>query len=596
MTSNEEIQEIIDKTDMVELVGEYVSLEKSGANYRGLCPFHDEKTPSFMVSPQKHLATCFGCHKSLNPIQFIQEIKNISFPEALAIVAAKAGVKINISQRKSNEPDLSKYYSMISTAESFYYKNLTETTNGEEALKYLHNRGLNNEVIEKFGIGLSSDKNDIVFQIYKKLGYLELDMQHIGMVNISKGGAYHDIFTRRIMFPIYDVHNNLLGFSGRVYKPEDKNQPKYINSPESIIFKKRNVLFNINNAIIEARKKKRFILCEGQMDVIACDRAGFGEAVCSLGTGLTEEQAKLLKKYAPEVIVFYDNDSAGINASITAISILKGHGLKVKLVRLDAAKDADEYVHKFGEEALASYISDNIMTPYEYQFDIATYSRNLKNEDEFNEAKGEIFNFLKLENSNSTIELYLTKFANITNISYTSLVKDFNEFANKRLSYKKASSPTIEKTNYVTEHIDDKYIRASRRLFGYATLSKKDALYINQEIDINGFDDIHKRIWIEIIDNYYIFNETFDQQKFASMIYEQNDLYEVFKKDINILSTDSIEKYDAADMILCIKTFKEHTKLREIEALKIKLKNEMSPEGKKYFGQKILEIQLELKK
>lgn len=600
MTSNEVIQEVIDKTDMVELVGEFVALEKSGANYRGLCPFHDESTPSFMVSPQKHLATCFGCHKSLNPIQFISELKNLSFPEALKYVADKAGVKVDISVKKSNEPDLSKYYSMLETSNTFYYQNLTSTENGEEALRYLENRGLNKDVIEKFSIGLSPDKSDIIYQVYKKLGYIELDMQAVGMVNASQNGNYHDVFTRRIMFPIYDDHNNLVGFSGRVYKNADKDQPKYINSPDSIVYKKRNVLFNINNAINDARKRKRIILCEGQMDVIACDRAGFGEAVCSLGSMLTEEQCQLIKKYAKDVIVMYDNDHAGIDASIRAIPLLRKAGLGVSLVHLKGVKDADEMVLSKGVDALKDFINDNIVTVNEYLFEVSTEGKNFTKESDFIKSKNFIFGFLKDELSDSVVEMYLTKLSELTNVSYESIVNDFNSFAGRRIryKYKSGSKPTrITEVNYFDdEKHDDKYIRCTRRLFGYATLSKKNAMYIDSKIDISGFDDIRRSVWMELVDNYYHYTEEYDPQRFAILISSNQVAYEAFRDDVNILSKDVVDEYNDEDMLLCIDVFNESVKLNMIADLRKKLAAETSPQGKIYYLNKIAELSKHIKK
>lgn len=598
MTSNEVIQEVIDKTDMVELVGEFVSLEKSGANYRGLCPFHEENTPSFMVSPQKHLATCFGCHKSLNPIQFVQELKGLSFPEALKYVADKAGVKVDISVKRSNEPDLSKYYSMLATANSFYYKNLTETEAGEEALKYLHNRGLLDDVIEKFSIGLSPDSTDIIYQIYKKLGYLEIDMEATGL--ISNSGKYHDIFTRRIMFPIYDEHNNLVGFSGRVFRPADSEQPKYINSPETIVFKKRNVLFNINNAILEARRKKRFILCEGQMDVIACDRAGYGEAVCSLGTGLTDEQVKLMKRFAKEVVIMYDNDSAGIAASIKAISIIKSNGLDVSLIRLKGVKDADEMILKKGKSFLSDFIKDNVMTVNEYVFDISTSDKDFKKETVLTKSKDFLFGYLKNEASDSIVEIYLKKFADVTNVSYESIVNDFNQSANRRIRYgytKSKGQTAISETNYSDNYkIESKYNICKRKLIGYATLSKRNAMYIDSKIDYTYFDDLRSTIWLDLIDDYYQKNEEYDQNRFAIVLSKNQAALDLFIDDINKLSASVDNIYNDDDMISCIETFVELSVKAQIADLTEKLKNETSQDGKLYMFKKILELQKRISK
>lgn len=595
MTSNEVIQEVIDKTDMVELVGEFVSLEKSGANYRGLCPFHNENTPSFMVSPEKHLATCFGCHKSLNPIQFVQEVKNISFSEALKYVADKAGVKVNIVSKKTNEPDYSKYYSMMSTASSFYYKNLTETENGKEALEYLEKRGLSKDVIEKFSIGLASDKNDIIYQIYKKLGFLELDMEKTGLVKSSEKGGYHDLFTRRIMFPIFDEHSNLVGFSGRVYRAIDKDQPKYINSPESLIFKKRNNLFNINNAIPEARKMHRFLLCEGQMDVIACARSGLGEAVCSLGTGLTLEQSKLLKKYANDVILMYDNDSAGIAASLTAISLLKSVGLNVSVVLLSGAKDADEYALKYGTSKLKEYVDANIIAPTEFQFLAAVRNKDLLKDAEFESAKNSIFNFLKEEKSQALIEKYIKKLADLSSISFESLVTDFNIFA-KRIVPSNNRGVVSGGRGVSRTKLESKYQICQKRLVGYMTLSKKYAVYIDNNIEYRAFKKEYKDLLFDLV-NYYTYYNDFDQEKFAQMISSSPERLELYKNIVNSLSKEKVFiDYNDLDLKLCISTIYDYFLEQKKSLLNEELKQATVPEEKKNIANKIFKINQELKK
>ena len=297
MAYDETFQQIVDNSNMVELVSEFVSLEKAGANYRGLCPFHHENTPSFYVSPEKKIATCFGCHKTLDPIGFIAEIKKISFRDAALYCAAKAGMKVDIKSSKKEGPDLSKYFEITKIAQEFYTKNLYETKGGLEALEYLNKRGLDKKTCQEFGIGLSSDKNDTIYQVLKSAGYLELDMVDAGLVK-SNDNKYHDLFTRRIMFPILDADSNIIGYSGRIYHTTDikEGQPKYVNSNDNILFKKRLNLYNLSNAIPYGNKMHRFVLCEGQMDAIAASRAGFKEAICTLGTSLTKEQVQLIKR------------------------------------------------------------------------------------------------------------------------------------------------------------------------------------------------------------------------------------------------------------------------------------------------------------
>jgi DNA primase len=268
MIDDAKIKEIIDKTDIVALVSEYISLTKAGSDYKGICPFHQEKTPSFMVSPSKKIAKCMGCGSGGNPISFLMKIKNINFEEACIILAEKANVELNI-KKKNTGPDLSKYYKIMSEAAKFYHYNLISTKSGQEAIKYLEKRGITKEIIEEFNIGLAPDKSDALYLTLRDLKFNEIDMIDCGLVKASdKSDSFYDLFRKRIMFPVCDRNSNIIAFSGRIYNGEE-DTAKYINSPETIIFKKNKSIYHIDLAQPHILKKKRVILHEGQMDVIA---------------------------------------------------------------------------------------------------------------------------------------------------------------------------------------------------------------------------------------------------------------------------------------------------------------------------------------
>ena len=597
MAYDETFQEIVDKTDMVELVSEFVNLEKAGANYRGLCPFHHENTPSFYVSPDKKLATCFGCHKSLDPIGFVAEIKKISFKDAALYCAEKAGLKVNIKSNKPQGPDLSKYYKIMDMSAEFYKKNLLETKSGLEALDYLAKRGLDKEIVEKFGIGLSPDKPDTMYQLLKSAGYLELDMVEAGLVK-SNDTKYHDLFTKRIMFPIKDSDGHTIGYSGRIYHKADidAGQPKYVNSNDNALFKKRFNLYNIDNAIPYANKMHRIILCEGQMDVIAVTRASYGEAVCSLGTSLTKEQAQLIKNYTKEVVLMYDNDKAGIAASVAAIPLLKSVGLDLKLIHLEGAKDADEYALKYGPKALKEFIDSHMISDIEFRYIAATYNKNLANENEFEEAKKDIFSFIRETNSATIQERYLQRLSNASGASLVALQQDFNQYNGVRRIEANSKEPAQKRPRSFAEHVENKYDICIRRLFGYATLKKSYAEKIDANVNLYAFDEPHFNLWGELYGGYYQYVDKFDVEKFLTMISKDDRLTNIFLEDNKLLSKESItDKYNDADLDVCIETVNDYALIKRQEELKRKIANTTNSIENMNDLKELLEITKQLK-
>lgn len=595
MAWEEQIQEVIDKTDMVELVGEFVQLEKYGTNYKGLCPFHSENTPSFVVSPTKKLATCFGCHVSLNPIMFIQKIKNVDFKEALAYTASRVGVKINITSKKTNKPNFDKYYKIMQDASEFYQNNLMLTKSGLEALDYLHKRGLDDETIKKFNIGLAPSNSNAT-EFLKDQGHFELDISDVGLIKANDNSkGFHDIFIRRIMFPIKDEDGHTIAFSGRIYKEIDKDGAKYVNSPETIIYKKHLNLFNLSDAASYIRKEGRVILHEGQMDVIASCRAGFNEAVCSLGTALTKEQCELLKKYTNNVIICYDADKAGINSTIKAYELLKKYNITSKFILLDGAKDPDEFILKYGISKYQDFINNNIISLIEYKFRSLTKDKTFDNVDEIETIKKELFKALALEKSHTLVEIYLNKYSTLTNISYPSLLIDYNNYANLNLA--KENSVNIVKNEVKqTYNILNKYRQAELRLFKYACMSKENALYIDSHIDASGFDKIHQKVWFELIDNYYGNFLEFNIDDFLNMISDSSEVFDTFVKDNQILDGQIQNAFNKNDMNECIDTFNEGFLENEILVVNRKMNMQSNIEEKVKLTQRMLELKRKLEK
>lgn len=340
------ITELTERNDIVEVVSSYVQLSKrSGANLFGLCPFHSEKTPSFSVSPGKQIYHCFGCGKGGGVINFIMEVENLSFPEAVAFLAKRVGMPL---PEESNDRESRKRARMLALnkeAARFFYSQLS-TPAGAAACDYMRQRQLSPATARRFGLGFAPDSWNSLTDAMKEKGFTEFELADAGLVRRGKSGGVYDTFRNRLMFPVIDVRGDVIGFSGRIL---GDGEPKYMNSPETLVFNKSRNLFALNLA--KKSKCGYIILSEGNIDVASLHQAGFDSAVASLGTSLTPEQARLLSRYTDQVIIAYDNDGAGIKAAQRAIGILEKLDLKVKVLRLEGAKDPDEFIKRKGPEA-----------------------------------------------------------------------------------------------------------------------------------------------------------------------------------------------------------------------------------------------------
>ena len=560
--ANDDIKQIIDATDIVQLVSSYnIKLDKQGKNYKGLCPFHHEDTPSFLVSPEKKIAHCFGCGGGGDPVKFIMQIENISFPEAIQKLAEFNGMEYKSNFKKKEDPN-KKYYEIMNVAINFYKANYEKTAFGKEAREYLINRGLTDEVINDFNIGLAPKQTDTLYKVLKESNFLELDMIDSGLIN-SDDKSYHDFFVNRIMFPIYNENGNPIGFSARIFNSTDKNQPKYVNSRESMIYHKGDVLFNIQNAKGEIMKKKRVILHEGQMDVIASYKSDLKEAICTMGTALTITQARLLSKYANNAIICYDGDNAGIKASKKAINIFKQVGFNVRLVLLPNGMDPDEYVLKYGIDKYKEYFESHIIDALEYQYATTLLNKNLNDNIVFKDVCNEIFNLLINEKSESIKETYLKRLAIDTNMTLDSIHMDFD-------SYRNQMSPNIVDDYGFDEPLNDNYdtiitpikeiwnSTAELRLFIYAKNSKGNAVYIDQTLGeaIYGFKPKTQNLWFKLVNEYYANFEKFEEGKFIKMLTNQEDV-NYYTLMMEAVSKNHIEPYNQEDMIKCIDKVKK---------------------------------------
>lgn len=346
--SDELIEEVRSRNDIVDVISGYVRLTKKGSTYFGLCPFHNEKTGSFSVSPNKQMYYCFGCGAGGNVFTFLMQYENFSFPEAMEALAERAGIELpkqEMSAQAKKEADKRQILLEINKAAGKYYYMLLRSEHGKQAYEYFKKRELSDATMQKFGLGYSDKYSDDLYRYLRKLGYDDAILKESGLVSIDEVRGGHDKFWNRAMFPIMDVHNKVIGFGGRVM---GDGEPKYLNSPETKVFDKSRNLYALNFA--RQTKIPQMLLCEGYMDVIALHQAGFDNAVASLGTAFTSGHASLLKRYTKEVYLTFDSDGAGIKAALRAIPILKEVGLTAKVINMKPYKDPDEFIKALGAE------------------------------------------------------------------------------------------------------------------------------------------------------------------------------------------------------------------------------------------------------
>ena len=352
--SDEIIEEVRSKNDIVDVISSYVKLQKKGSSYFGLCPFHNEKSPSFSVSREKQMYYCFGCGAGGNVFTFLMEYENYSFQEALKYLADRAGVELpeaEYSKEARERADQKAILLGINKVAAQYFYVQLKSPQGAHALSYLKDRGLSDEMIHSFGLGYSNKYSNDLYQYLKSKGYRDELIVKAGLVTVDERYGASDKFWNRVMFPIMDSNSRVIGFGGRVMGDA---KPKYLNSPETMIFDKSRNLYGLNRA--RSSRKSYFLLCEGYMDVISLHQAGFSNAVASLGTALTPGHASLIKRYVKEVYLTYDSDEAGTKAALRAMPILKDVGITARIIRMEPYKDPDEFIKNLGAEAFEERI------------------------------------------------------------------------------------------------------------------------------------------------------------------------------------------------------------------------------------------------
>ena len=421
------VDELVSRTDIVDLVSGYVRLNKKGNNYWGLCPFHSEKTASFSVSPDKQICYCFGCHKGGGAINFLMEMENLSFVEAVQQLAQRAGMQVPESDYdKGRKEKRERLLEMNKEAARYFHAQLY-TPAGAQALDYLRRRGLSQSTLTNFGLGFAPDSWDGLLNALAEKGYDKKMVLEGGLAVSNDKGRIYDRFRNRVMFPIIDVRGSVIGFGGRVM---DDSKPKYLNSPEGPVYNKSRNLFALN--IAKKTKEGRIILTEGYMDTIALHQVGFDCAVASLGTALTADHAQLLARYTKEAVIAYDGDGAGVAAAQRAIPLLEKAGLKVKVLQMRGAKDPDEFIKAYGRDAFAKLL-DESTNHIEYRLEKIKGKYDLKDDAQRIEFLREATGLIASLSSAVEREVYGGRAAQAAGISAEAMAQEVKKELRRRI-------------------------------------------------------------------------------------------------------------------------------------------------------------------
>ncbi|SMC18883.1 DNA primase [Clostridium acidisoli DSM 12555] len=493
MIPEDVIEKIKYENDIVDVISEKVRLKKSGRNYTGLCPFHNEKSPSFSVSRDKQIYKCFGCGEAGNVITFVMKTRNISFIDAVRILAERVHIDLDFLESGNNKKNNAneKLLKLNVDAARFFFSNLKQN---ERANEYFLRRGITQNTIRKFGLGYAIDDWHGAMNYLLRKGYTEKELLTNGLIIKNDKGNRYDRFRNRIMFPVFDYRGKVIGFGGRVM---DDSKPKYLNSPETPLFKKGINLYGLNFAL-KNQNSRTFIIVEGYMDCIALHQCGITNAVASLGTALTQSQAKLLKRYADNIIISYDADTAGQKATIRGLKILKDNGLEVKVLKVPRGKDPDEFVRKNGREAFEELIK-NAMPLIDYRIKSVEEGLNLSDDEQKMKYIKKTADIL-MELDPVEKDIYVKKIAEATGVKEQAI---YDQLAGEI----RKSTNNLQTMNNMDEigqklYIEPAYLKAERLLLKLLTLDKDAYTYITNKISIDDFNmESHKKIFNIILEN-----------------------------------------------------------------------------------------------
>ena len=551
------ILDIKSKVNIVDVISEYLPVEQKGKNYFAICPFHDDHNPSMSISPEKQIYTCFVCGASGNVFNFVANYEKVSFVSAVKKVAQKAGINLDINVKDDYKPQdtkYDKYYKMFDITNKYYQNNI-KSVYGKKAIEYLHNRKINDDIINEFEIGLSMNDNN-VSKLLEKKGYDINELIDIGLCG-KKDNFIYDIFRNRIMFPLYNLDGKPVGFSGRIYNGEKDS--KYVNSKESIIFKKGNLLYNYHRALSHAREKHQIIVVEGFMDVIRLYTIGIKNVVATMGTAITKEHANLLMKLSKNIVLCFDGDKAGEKATISALDALEKIGITPKIIRLEDDLDPDDYIIKKGSDAYLTHLN-NPMSSVVFKINIDKSKTNFNDYNEISTYLKSVSKELEKIDDKVVYELTVNKLSKETGVScdtindmVKSMPKNEIKVITKRTSLKK-----------------DKYQKAEEYLVHYM-LRNVDAVLIYQNNVSYLNDPILSKIAMQILEFYEI-NRYINITDFTVFLEDKTDLIE---KSLIIDDLRLPDEVNVDILMDYVKTIDEGILKREIEKTKKQIKEEM---------------------
>ena len=568
--SYEEILSIQRKANIVDIIRDYVPLTQRGKNYFGICPFHDDHNPSMSVSPEKGVYKCFVCGNAGNVFNFVMEYEKVSFYEAVKIVADKIGVSIDISTSKKENTKKSPLYDIYNIAYKFYQNNLN-TVYGKDAKKYLLNRKIDEDVIKNFNIGLSLSDSELCNALKAK-GFKDDDIVSSG-VAVQNGNNIYDIYKNRIMFPLYDLEGNVVGFSGRIYN--QKSESKYINTKETEIFKKGELLYNYHIAKKEARKEKNIIVVEGFMDVIRLSTIGIVNVVATMGTAVTKHQLNLIQKLAPNITLMFDGDKAGEKATNAFIELANGNDSNIKVVRLEDNLDPDEYILTKGKDKMIYNLS-HAQSVYDYK--LSSYKENI----DFNDSK-EVSNYINVmikefEKIDDDIvrEIEIKKLSESTNVSYDLIKSKLKEKEKNLIITHKPKNIKINKYEKASKYILYRMINDNNMILYYFN----NLSYLP--------NDTERKLASEIVLFYKKFN-SFNLSDFIIYLEDKKELINLVV-DISDLKYTEDELNDNIDNYFDV--IKESLYNNQIVKLTSELKNESNSVKKMEIAQKIVDLKI----
>lgn len=568
--SYEEILSIQRKANIVDIIRDYVPLTQRGKNYFGICPFHDDHNPSMSVSPEKGVYKCFVCGNAGNVFNFVMEYEKVSFYEAVKIVADKIGVSIDISTSKKENTKKSPLYDIYNISYKFYQNNLN-TVYGKDAKKYLLNRKIDEDVIKNFNIGLSLSDSELCNALKAK-GFKDDDIVSSG-VAVQNGNNIYDIYKNRIMFPLYDLEGNVVGFSGRIYN--QKSESKYINTKETEIFKKGELLYNYHIAKKEARKEKNIIVVEGFMDVIRLSTIGIVNVVATMGTAVTKYQLNLIQKLAPNITLMFDGDKAGEKATNAFIELANGNDSNIKVVRLEDNLDPDEYILTKGKDKMI-YNLFHAQSVYDYK--LSSYKENI----DFNDSK-EVSNYINVmikefEKIDDDIvrEIEIKKLSESTNVSYDLIKSKLKDSEKKVIITHKPKNIKINKYEKASKYILYRMINDNNMILYYFN----NLSYLP--------NDTERKLASEIVLFYKKFN-SFNLSDFIIYLEDKKELINLVV-DISDLKYTEDELNDNIDNYFDV--IKESLYNNQIVKLTSELKNESNSVKRMEIAQKIVDLKI----